>query len=102
MLGFIKETLYTPLDRAITRWMADNSLTILRVGLGIVFFWFGALKLFPGLSPAESLVRSTLFWIDPNWFVPLLAIWEMAIGAGLILGRWMRLTPRTWRYGSVC
>lgn len=92
MLGFFKETLYTPIDRAIARWMANNSLTILRIGLGIVFFWFGALKLFPGLSPAESLVRDTVFWIDPNWFIPVLALWEMAIGAGLILGRWMRLT----------
>lgn len=27
--------------------------SILRIGLGIVFLWFGILKLFPGLSPAE-------------------------------------------------
>ena len=92
MLGIFKETLYTPIDRAITRWMAENSLIILRTGLGIVFFWFGTLKLFPGLSPAEPLVRETVFWIDPGWFIPILAIWEMAIGTGLILGRWMRLT----------
>jgi uncharacterized membrane protein YkgB len=92
MLVFFKETLYTPLDRALTRWMAKNSLTILRIGLGIVFLWFGTLKLFPGLSPAESLVRDTVFLVDPTWFLPVLGIWEMAIGIGFVLGRWMRLT----------
>lgn len=80
------------LDRAITRWMARYGLLILRVGLGIVFFWFGALKLFPGLSPAEELVRNTTYFVNPDWFIPLLALWEMAIGLGLIFGIWMRLT----------
>ncbi|GAB4435346.1 MAG: DoxX family protein [Anaerolineae bacterium] len=83
---------FNQIDRAITRWMANHSLTILRVGLGIVFLWFGALKLFPGLSPAEDLVRSTVFWLNPTWFLAVLAVWEMAIGLGLITGRWLRLT----------
>ena len=42
-------------DRRITRWMADYGLTLLRLALGIVFFWFGVLKFFPGASPAEEL-----------------------------------------------
>lgn len=83
---------FNRLDRAVTRWMAAHGLVILRVGLGVVFFWFGALKLVPGLSPAEQLVRETVFFIDPQIFLPLLAVWEMAIGAGLIFGRWLRLT----------
>lgn len=81
-----------PIDRRLTRWLADYSIPILRVGLGIVFFWFGALKLFPGLSPAEDLVRDTIFFIDPDLFMPVLALWEMAIGLGLIFGKFMRLT----------
>ena len=45
------------IDQLLTGWMAANAITLLRVsGLGLVFFWFGALKLFPGLSPAESFV----------------------------------------------
>ena len=56
------------------------------------FFWFGALKLFPGLSPAEELVRNTTYFVNPNWFIPVLALWEMAIGLGLMLGRFLRLT----------
>jgi len=80
------------LDRAITRWMARYGLLVLRIGLGIVFFWFGALKLFPDLSPAEDLVRETTYFVDPDWFIPVLALWEMAIGLGLIFGVFMRIT----------
>ena len=79
-------------DKAITRWMARYGLIILRLGLGIVFFWFGALKLVPGLSPAEELVRNTTYFVDPDLFLPVLAVWEMVIGLGLIFGRFMRIT----------
>ena len=79
-------------DRSITRWMARYGLLILRIGLGVVFLWFGALKLIPGFSPAEALVRNTVIFVDPNLFLPVLAIWEMAIGIGLIWGRFMRVT----------
>jgi uncharacterized membrane protein YkgB len=80
------------IDQAVTRWMARYGLVILRLGLGIVFFWFGALKLVPGLSPAEELVRNTTYFVDPDLFLPVLAIWEMAIGLGLIVGKYMRVT----------
>ena len=79
-------------DRSITHWMADYGLLVLRISLGIVFFWFGALKLAPGLSPAEELVRNTIYFVDPDLFLPILAIWEMLIGLGLIFGIFMRLT----------
>jgi len=83
---------YERVDRAITFWMARNGLPVLRVGLGIVFLWFGALKLFPGLSPAEELVRNTTYFMDPDVFLPVLAVWEMLIGLGFLTGRYMRLT----------
>lgn len=85
-------TLFDQLDQGITHWMARYGLLIMRLGLGVVFFWFGALKLVPGLSPAEDLVKSTIYFVDPNLFLPVLAVWEMAIGLGLITGKWMRLT----------
>lgn len=87
----IRET-FNAIDRMITRWMARYGLLIMRVGLGVVFFWFGALKLVPGLSPAEDLVRSTIYFVDPDWFLPVLATWEMLIGLGLIFGKFMRVT----------
>jgi uncharacterized membrane protein YphA (DoxX/SURF4 family) len=72
--------------------MSRYGLLVLRVGLGIVFFWFGLLKFFPGISPAEGLVRNTVYFINPDLFLPVLAAWETLIGIGLILGKYMRLT----------
>ena len=66
--------------------MARYSLVILRIGLGVVFIWFGALKLVPGLSSAEELVRNTIFFFDPDIFLPILAIWEVLIGVGFLVG----------------
>ncbi len=83
---------FDSLDRAITEWMARYGLRIMRIGLGIVFFWFGVLKFFPGLSPAEELVRNTIYFVDPSLFIPVLAAWEALIGLGLIFGKYMRLT----------
>jgi len=83
---------FDTLDRRITHFMARTGIPILRVTLGIVFFWFGALKLFPGMSPAEELVIATVPWISGDIFLPVLAVWEMAIGLGFLLGRALRLT----------
>jgi len=83
---------FEQIDAGITHWMARYGLLIMRLGLGVVFFWFGALKLVPSLSPAEDLVRQTIYFVDPDLFLPVLAVWEMLIGLGLITGKWMRLT----------
>ncbi|WKZ68191.1 MAG: DoxX family membrane protein [Melioribacteraceae bacterium] len=80
------------LDNILVNWMSRFGLLVLRIGLGIVFFWFGALKFFPGLSPAEGLVRNTIYFINPDLFLPVLAAWETLIGIGLIWGKYMRLT----------
>ncbi len=84
-------------DIRITNWMARFGLVILRVSLGLVFFWFGALKFFPGLSPAQELATSTielltLGSIAPEASMLLLAAWEVLIGLGLITGLFMRAT----------
>src|SRR5690606_28025375 len=63
-----------------------------RISMGIVFFWFGALKLFPDLSPAENLIRESITFFSMSWFLPFLAVWEMVIGIGFITGKFMRLT----------
>ncbi|MAT57961.1 MAG: hypothetical protein CMF23_08305 [Ignavibacteriae bacterium] len=80
------------IDLKLTEWMAKYGLKILRIGLGVVFFWFGVLKFFPGLSPAENLVRNTIYFIHPDLFIPVLALWESIIGIGLITGKYMRFT----------
>ena len=83
---------FDKVDIQITQWMAKYGPVTLRIGLGIIFFWFGALKFFPGLSPAEELVRHTVYFVDPDVFIPILATWEVLIGLGLIAGKFMRTT----------
>ena len=85
------------IDRRITGWMADHGVLATRLALGIVFLWFGALKLVPGLSPAETLAGRTveiltLGVVRQDIAVPLLGIWEVAIGIGLLTRTWLRAT----------
>ena len=68
-----------------------DSKAIFALG-GVVFLWFGALKFFPGVSPAEGLVRHTVYFVDPDLFIPVLATRESFIGIGLICGRLLRVT----------
>lgn len=79
-------TIYDRVDLRITRWMARYSLDVLRLALGVIFIWFGALKYFPGLSPAEELVRNTIYFFDPDLVLPILATWEVLIGIGFLSG----------------
>jgi uncharacterized membrane protein YphA (DoxX/SURF4 family) len=77
--------------------MARYGVVVLRVALGGVFLWFGALKYYPGLSPAQTLALGTIdaltFGLVPAGVsLVLLATLECAIGLGLISGRFMRLT----------
>ena len=89
--------LYHRADQAITRWMARYGVLLLRISLGVVFFWFGVLKFFPGLSPATELALKTIDVLT-NGTVPhsvainVLAAWECLIGLGLIFGVAMRTT----------
>jgi len=88
----IIDKFFSRLDKKLIDWMANYGLLILRIGLGIVFLWFGILKFFKGLSPAEDLVRNTVYFVDPDFFLPVLATWESLIGIGLISGRFLRIT----------
>lgn len=77
--------------------MADYGLVLMRIALGVVFLWFGALKFFPGLSPAEGLAGRTievlsLHTIPYSTAVFILAVWESLIGLGLLTGKFMRAT----------
>ena len=72
------------IDRRIAGWMERHGLLLLRLSLGVIFIWFGGLKLFPGLSPAEALVKATVYWFPPDVFFPILGVWEVLIGVGLL------------------
>jgi uncharacterized membrane protein YkgB len=89
--------IFQRVDARITDWMARNGIRLLRISLGVVFFWFGFLKFFPGLSPAQELATRTIevitFGKVPPWIgINVLAAWECLIGLGLLFGAYMRAT----------
>ena len=88
---------YDTADQQITRWMARNGILLLRISIGLIFIWFGALKFFPGASPAEELAGSSIemlsFGLVPAHIgLPILAVWECLIGIGMFFFRTMRFT----------
>lgn len=89
--------LFDRVDAFLTSWMARYGILFLRLSLGVVFLWFGALKFFPGLSPAEDLAARTIAqltfgYLSPQTAVFLLAVWECLIGIGLLFGLFLRAT----------
>ena len=75
--------------------MARVGIVLLRVSLGIVFLWFGALKFLPGASPAQELATRTIHalsggLVPASVSLPVLAAWECVIGLGLLVGRGLR------------
>jgi uncharacterized membrane protein YkgB len=93
----VDEPLFDRVDHAITSWLARLGVPVLRIGLGIVFLWFGVLKFFPGLSPADELATRTIEQltfgaVQPALSLPVLAAWETLIGLGLLTARFLRAT----------
>lgn len=71
-------------------------LVLLRISIGIIYFWFGILKFFPGFSPAEDLAINTInrltFQLVPQPVnILLLAGWECIIGLSLITGKGVKV-----------
>jgi len=92
----LRSTLFR-FDVQLTRWSARHAIALLRISLGLVYLWFGALKFFPGMSPAQDLAGRTIALLSFGLIVPgiavlLLAVLESAIGLALVSGRWLRVT----------
>ena len=77
-------------DLLLINYLNKISLPVLRVSLGVVFIWFGALKPFDD-SPANEVITKTIYWFDPDLFIPILGIWEMLIGLCLLYAPLIRL-----------
>jgi uncharacterized membrane protein YkgB len=77
------------LDQLLLDTLRRWSITALRLALGSVFLWFGALKVF-GSSPVASLIQETYTFMPISIFMLILGIWEMVIGIGIILKRALR------------
>jgi uncharacterized membrane protein YkgB len=78
------------LDQRLRPFLIRIGIPMLRVSLGIVFLWFGLLKVFD-VSPVSQLVATTIYWFDPDVVVPLLGVFEVFVGACLVSGRLMRI-----------
>ena len=66
------------------------------MSIGLVYLWFGSLKFFSGVSPAEKLAQDTIDQLTFGLLLPeisiiLLAIWETLIGVLLLFSIWYRL-----------
>ena len=62
----------------------------MRYALGVVFIWFGVLKLL-GISPADDLIAETVILVEPEVFIPILGLWEVVIGVCFIFRRLLRV-----------
>ena len=71
-------------DAKLISFMEKAGMPFLRLAIGVVFIWFGALKTVGDLSPAYDLVSKTVYWLTPEIIVPLLGLWEVAIGVAFI------------------
>jgi putative oxidoreductase len=76
----------------LVRW----SVPALQVALGLVFLGFGALKFFPGASPAADIAERTidtltLGLVHGTAAIMLTAVMEVFIGITLITGRLLKL-----------
>lgn len=72
--------LFAKFDARLVSLMDRIGIPFLRFAIGVVFIWFGALKTIGELSPAYDLVAATVYWLTPEIIVPLLGLWEVAIG----------------------
>jgi putative oxidoreductase len=84
----------TSFARAVV-WLADHSVTALRISLGLVFLAFGGLKFIPGASPAEELAVRTvetlsLGIVSGQAALLVTAVFETFIGLTLVSGKLIR------------
>ena len=78
------------LDERLRPFLARIGVPLLRISVGVVFLWFGLLKILD-VSPVSGLVAKTIYWFDPDVVVPALGAVEVFLGLCLLAGRLMRI-----------
>ncbi|MCF7568843.1 doxx family protein [Sabulilitoribacter arenilitoris] len=73
----------------IYKYSDKHKVSFLAISIGLIYLWFGILKLFPGLSPAENLAGNTLsaivfYTINQRTLLIVLALVEIFIGINLL------------------
>jgi putative oxidoreductase len=64
---------------------------LLRGSLGVTFLWFGALKVAGEPTLPGSLIAAITPMVDPGLSVPAVGAFEVVLGVGLLVGRWLPL-----------
>jgi uncharacterized membrane protein YkgB len=77
-------------NRAEALGQAGSRYTVplLRISLGVVYIWFGALKV-ADATPVGQLVAKTVPFLPEKFFVPALGVFEVLLGVALIVGRYL-------------
>ncbi len=78
------------IEYSVADTVRPATLPALRILLGVVFIWFGALKVV-GVSPVAAIVSGTLPWADPRATVMVLGTTEVVFGIALVTGFALRL-----------
>lgn len=78
-------------DERVSALLRNHAPTLMRGALGLVFIWFGALKI-TNVTPVAELVANTIAFvpIPASVLVPALGAFEVLAGLALIIGRWLR------------
>jgi uncharacterized membrane protein YkgB len=79
------------IDEAVSGFMEQYGVTVLRIAVAIVFIWFGVLKVIDQ-SPVEDLVKDTIYFLPEDTFFVVIGVWEIVIGVGLLVPVFLRLT----------
>ena len=82
--------MFRAVERTIGGFSRRRSPTILRVAIGLMFIWFGVLKLL-GQSPVEGMVMNAVPWAPEDYVVLVLGSIEVIVGIGLLAALWLPL-----------
>lgn len=78
-------------DERLIDFMRSHGATIARMSIGLVFIWFGLLKVI-GTSPVAALVEQLFPWIPASISLPAIGIFEVALGVAFMTGFALRIT----------
>lgn len=84
-----------------------KKISFLQISIAIVYLWFGALKFFNDVSPAEELAKETITsltfgLIPPNVSIFLLAVLEVGVGIFLLFDLFRKQTIIVTLLHMVC
>jgi putative oxidoreductase len=79
------------IDERVIAALRRYAPSLMRWALGLVFVWFGVLKVV-GLTPVAKLVADTMAFVPvpSSILVPALGIFEIVVGIALVTGRFLR------------